>query len=255
MSIRPNIGLVFDVKPMFDSATAEQAIQAVDAIQQREDASLVEHTRTLGLSVLMALLKIISEGEYDDDELATDVLDSLLLEATEDEEENSEVLYQLVEGAFIDGLTSLNVDETTVNDIGSDDIDIADTAIHSAVEIALSNLPDDGEPLDSFVRDFVFGESDSEEYAEFDSMNRPKAQNGKTTVRKVGGRKIAYRGTLAVRHGKKVVVNKRIGNQKLRLSAKQKGALKKARFKAFSANAMRKRINSFKKGIKMDLYK
>jgi hypothetical protein len=49
-------------------------------------------------------------------------------------------------------------------------------------------------------------------------------------------------------------VNKRIGNQKIRQSAEQRAATKKAQLKAHSVNASRKRMKSIGKGRKMDLY-
>lgn len=49
-----------------------------------------------------------------------------------------------------------------------------------------------------------------------------KARNGAFSQRKVNGRKIHYRGVLAIRQGVKTVVNKRLPGQKVRLTAAQK---------------------------------
>lgn len=55
----------------------------------------------------------------------------------------------------------------------------------------------------------------------------------------------AYRKTFAIRHGKKMRINKRISG-KVRLSAKQKIAIKKARLKANTGAAKMRRLKSFR---------
>lgn len=54
-----------------------------------------------------------------------------------------------------------------------------------------------------------------------------------------------YKKTFAIRHGKKVRINKRISGT-VRLSAKQKVAIKKAQMKSHSASAMMRRMKSMK---------
>lgn len=246
---------------MFDDIETKttELQNAIDAVQQREMQSVIEQARSDALNIITGLLETVSNNEYEDDELPTDVLDGLIMEATDstdDEDDSDDTYFDLLSGAISDGLESLGVDESVISDMFSDDLDVANTAIESAVNTAIANLPDAGDSLDEFVRHFIFGSDDSEEVAEFDSIGKKiKAQNGAMRVRKVGGRKIAYRGTIAVRKGKKVIVNKRIGNQKVRLSAKQKGAMKKARLKAFTANAIRGRVRSLKKGHRLGIYK
>ncbi|MBD0199208.1 hypothetical protein IAF67_19880, partial [Acinetobacter baumannii] len=88
-----------------------------------------------------------------------------------------------------------------------------------------------------------------------DSMAKKiKARNGAFSQRKVNGRKIHYRGVLAIRQGVKTVVNKRLPGQKVRLTAAQKAGMKKARLHAFTANAINKRLRSFKKGKRLGIY-
>lgn len=63
-----------------------------------------------------------------------------------------------------------------------------------------------------------------------------------------------YRKTFAVRGGKKVRINKRISGT-VRLSAKQKVAIRKARMKSHSAAAMMKRMKSMRIRTRMGLGK
>ena len=61
-----------------------------------------------------------------------------------------------------------------------------------------------------------------------------------------------YKKKLVVRNGKKVRINKRVSGT-VRLSAKQKVAIKKARLKSHNARAMLKRAKSMRKRKQMGL--
>lgn len=109
----------------------------------------------------------------------------------------------------------------------------------------------------------MFGYDDADvldETVEFDSVavkkgsNQDKAKNGALSMRKVGGKRIGYKGVAVIRNGKRTIVNKRLPNQKIRLSSGQKQSLKKANRKAQTPNAIRQRVKSWKKGKKMGLY-
>lgn len=236
---------------IFDSASAASfahAAEQLTAAESREAQSLIEHARSLGLNIVSALIAAVMNGGLDENELPSDALDSLLVEASDEQEGDDDELFDLMIGAVQDALESLSVDETTIAQMFSDDVEAADAAIEAACETALANLPDDGEPLDDFVREFVFGEPDTEG---FDSA---KLSVGKRTVKKKNGKSIAYKATFAVRKGHRVVVNKRLPNQKVRQTAAQKQAMKKARLKALTANALKMRVKSLKKGRKLGLY-
>ncbi|MFP0513669.1 hypothetical protein ACLDWM_08925 [Acinetobacter baumannii] len=138
-------------------------------------------------------------------------------------------------------------------------------AIGNAIKACPSRMMDDSEAMLSEYRksqkheeeskvEFIFGEADETEEG-FDSMAKKiKARNGAFSQRKVNGRKIHYRGVLAIRQGVKTVVNKRLPGQKVRLTAAQKAGMKKARLHAFTANAINKRLRSFKKGKRLGIY-
>lgn len=117
-------------------------------------------------------------------------------------------------------------------------------------------MPDEGDPLDAFEREFIYGiptEPDPNEKG-FDSATGKKLSKGQITTKTVGGRRVHYKANFAVRNGEKVLVNKRMNAPKIRQSAEQRAATKKAQLKAHSANAIKKRTKSITKGRKMKLY-
>ncbi|KDM56024.1 hypothetical protein AE32_02182 [Acinetobacter nosocomialis] len=153
-----------------------------------------------------------------------------------------------------DAFLTFGVDASDIEEIFSDDTEVADVALEAAANTVLANMPDDGPELEELVREFIFGEADETEEG-FDSMAKKiKARNGAFSQRKVNGRKVHYRGVLAIRQGIKTVVNKRLPGQKVRLTAAQKAGMKKARLHAFTANAINKRLRSFKKGKRLGIY-
>jgi len=234
----------------FDGATAsdmQNSVQALSDTDIREQQSMQEHFRELAMGIIASLVEQVGEG-LDEDTLPTDVLDALMLNATDglDDPETDDTAWELLLGSLQDALNTFGVDDSALNEMFNDDVEIADAAIESVCDTVLANMPDDGEPLDDFIRDFIYATDDE---ASFDSL-----AVGKMMVRKVGGKNIQYKAKAVIRRGKKVVVHKRLPNQKVRLTAKQKGALKKARMKAHTANAIKMRVKSFKKGRKLGYY-
>lgn len=235
----------------FDGATAsdmQNSVQALSDTDIREQQSMQEHFRELAMGIIASLVEQVGEGKLDEDTLPTDVLDALMLNATDglDDPETDDTAWELLLGSLQDAFNAFGVDDSALSEMFNDDLAIADAAIESVCDTVLANMPDDGEPLDDFIRDFVYAD-DGE--ASFDSL-----AVGKTMVRKVAGKNIQYKAKAVIRRGKKVVVHKRLPNQKVRLTAKQKGALTKARMKAHTANAIKMRVKSFKKGRKLGYY-
>ncbi|SDB86841.1 hypothetical protein [Acinetobacter boissieri] len=235
----------------FDSAKAsdlQDSVQALSSTEVREQQSMQEHFRELAVGIVASLVEQVGEG-LDEDTLPTDVLDALMLSATDglDDQETDDTAWELLLGSLQDALNAFGVDDSALAEMFNDDLEIADAAIESVCDTVLGNMPDDGEPLDIFIRDFVYGHEDDE--ASFDSL-----AVGHTMVRKVAGKNIQYKAKAVIRRGKKTIVHKRLPNQKVRLTAKQKGALTKARMKAHTANAIKMRVKSFKKGRKLGYY-
>lgn len=253
-TVGKNAGLVqgFD---SIETDALKNAANQLSSSELREQQSVVEHARQLALLIVSDLVSAITDDQLDENELASGRLDDLLLEATEGADDDENMLFDLVVGSVSDAFETLGVDESVINEVFSDNVEAADAALESAANTVLANLPDDGEPMDDFVREFIFGGDEDE--AGFDSISKAKvkAKAGALSMKKRGGKNIAYRGVVAIRQGKKTIVNKRLPNQKVRLSAAQKTAVKKARLKSTSANAIKKRVLSLKKGHRMGLYK
>lgn len=240
--------------------------QVAGKIDERMAVALTANTRQAALSVVLQLAMILSEGQDvdpDDELLPNELLDGLMIDAFNDDDDDGidEMVNTVFSAHIADAFSSLGVSDDTIENIFGDDLDVADTAIESACDTVLENLPDDGKPLDDFINEFVYGDySDDEEIGDdaydgvmFDKAGK-KLSVGKKTIKKVNGHTIAYKAIKAVRHGKVVTINKRMSGHII-LNSKQKGALRKARAKANTAGAIRKQMRSLSKGIKRGIYK
>lgn len=96
-------------------------------------------------------------------------------------------------------------------------------------DLVLSALPDGEDAASADIDRFIFSDEDQEPALD-----------------------AVYRKVVAIRNGKKMRINKRISG-KVRLSAAQKVAIRKARAKSHSAAAMMRRIKSMKKRQKAGL--
>ncbi|WP_337078314.1 hypothetical protein [Acinetobacter pittii] len=239
----------------FDSA-AENISTVVSKVSStdREQQSVIEQIRQIALDILSDTVDTISEGNLGEGELAVDYLDALIVDALDSADNDESSFEDALMASLSDAFLTFGVDTTDIEEIFSDDTDVADAALEAAANTVLANMPDDGPDLEELVREFIFGEADETEEG-FDSMAKKiKARNGAFSQRKVNGRKVHYRGVLAIRQGIKTVVNKRLPGQKVRLTSAQKAGMKKARLHAFSANAIRKRLRSFNKGKRLGIY-
>lgn len=244
----------------FDSSAG----QAAQQVMSLDDQAFNNELMALRRSALFAVLQLtndIIEDDLEDGELPSDRLDAYLTSETKtaDGEEVSELEAQVVQikAAFMsDAMSSLGVDDDTITKAFDTDVDEADDAISKIAETIEVNLPT-GDDLDDFITEFLYGDDgldmEAGQVDEYDS-----AQLGKNKVRKTkSGQTLVYKGVKAVRHGKITVVNKRVGNtfMKVKLSPKQKAALRKAAAKAISPNAIKKRIKSLKIGFHNGIYK
>ena len=106
--------------------------------------------------------------------------------------------------------------------------DFDDGVAERVKDLLVDNLPD-GDKADDEIDEFVFTPEDNE--PAFDAV---------------------YKKKLVIRNGKKVRINKRVSG-KVRLSAKQKMAIRKAQRKSHSASALMRRMKSMKKRRSMGL--
>ena len=241
---------------MFDGIKEAVEQVAADPIDERMAITLNANMRQAALSIVFQLAMIMSEGQGVDPEdelLPNELLDGLMTSAFDDDgdDEIDATVNAVLSAHISDALSSLGVSDSTISDVFGDDLEVADTAIESACDTVLENLPEDGEPLDEFAKAFIFGdydEGDDDGDEGYDAVGNKKLSVGKSTVKKVNGKTIRYKAIRAMRHGKAVVINKRVGGT-IKLSSKQKAALRKARSKAHRGSAMMSRGRSILKGI------
>ena len=220
----------------------------------REELSFIEHVRETALHIVSDLVNAVSDGTLEEDELPTDRLDSLIIDAIDGADDEDGTYENALVASIDDAFSTFGVDDSVIQEIFSDNVDAADAAIEAAASTVIANMPDEGDRLDELVREFIYGEPDEEEG--FDSIGgKKKLSRGQMSTKTVGGRKVRYKAIAAIRNGIKKIVNKRLPGQKIRLSSGQKAGLKKARLRALSANAIRKRMKSLIKGKKMGLHK
>lgn len=234
----------------FDSATGLQ--NAVEQNQSRLEQATDEHFRHEAVDIVSTLL---SNAEDDfEDVLPSALLDDSITESLEDlgfddgDHETAKHAENMLLACITDLLDGLGVDSSTVQDMFSDNVDLADSSIENACQTALANLPSDDE-INDFYTSFVYGDDISHE---FDSA----LAVGKTTTKQLGSQKFKYVAVKAVRNGKITTVNKRVkGQGKVKLSPAQKQALAKAQAKAQTGASKARRELSVIKGLKAGLYK
>lgn len=255
----------------FDALTPQEAADKLDASPISERMALVatSQMRIQALSVVFILSSMLNDAEYDSEALLpSELLDSLMLDAFADDDSDEydggdvdDKVKATFSAHVADALSTLGVDDSVIEDLFSDDVEVADAAVMLASETILENMPDDGDDFDEFVSAFAYG--DEEEGEVFDGLNggtepqfdaAGKRRVGKKTIKKVNGKTLIYKAVKAIRNGKRVVINKRISGKPF-LKAGQKAALKKARRKASTGTAIRKQMRSFGKGMRANIYK
>ncbi|MCZ0926454.1 hypothetical protein L0636_00945 [Halomonas janggokensis] len=222
-------GLMYPAKPDPSAAAASQ-----DAMSQRfmilddagepvlDSAGEYEHM-SLRMDAVAIIQQWIEEDDLDEGESSADRLLAMMVGVADDnqdgelDEDENDVVDVAREAAW-DYLSALGVDDEEIGLLLDDWDDNAAERIRDAVAEALP----DGEDLDSTINDFTFDDSDQEPV--FDATYRKKT---------------------VVRGGKKKRVKKRVAGN-VRLSGKQKLAIRKARKKAHNPRAKARRLKSMK---------
>jgi len=202
-------------KNALDSTSDEPALSGAD-----------DYTAT---DIKMSSVAVIQEWAENDDlgdgENCADRLMAMavgLADADKDGEisDDEQVVINAALNAMWDYLVALGVSE---EDAGSLLNDWDNEAAERVRDFVASVLPDGDEEASAAIDRFVFSKDD-----------QSPALDG-----------AVYRKTLAVRNGKRVRINKRISGV-VRLSPRQKLALRKARMKSHSAGAMSRRMRSMR---------
>lgn len=246
----PLFGFLATTEPMMDSATQE-ALKVIEdtGVDSKALDSEIQGLRKSAIALAIVLAQSINENDLAEDELPTDRLDSLIAGITDDsgdeEFEADQATIDIVIANVQDALATLGVSDDMIDAMFAGDAD-ADDAIETASEIIESNLPS-GDDLEELIDLFVYGEAEDDDGAMMDGVTL-----GKTTSKSGKFGKVVYKAVKVIRGGKVAVVNKRISG-KVKLSAKQRSALNKARKKANTSGAIKQRLRSAKKGKAMNI--
>lgn len=248
--------------PQFDSAAGDAAQKLGMTIDDRAALAAMQDVRRAAMAIALQIADDISNDALGED-LPSERLDSYMQAAMDlDEGETAdESVLQVLSASIADAMSTLGCSDDLIADCFNEDTATADSALESASDTILTNLPDDGDAVDELSKNFIYGfdhsdigAPDDDEEAGYDSMKggKPKMA-GKTTIKKVGGRTVKYKAVKAIRGGKLTIVNKRVAGT-VRLSAAQRAALNKARIKAMVPSAFKKAHRSVMKGIVMRIY-
>ena len=206
---------------VLDSADEEPSLSGAD-----------EYTiRDISLSAIAALQQWAETDDLDDGESSADRLMALFVgiaDANKDGDitEDEQGVLNVALNAAWDYLVKVGASEEDASALLNDwDGDVADRVR----DLVASVLPDGEGGAGEDMDEFVFSQDDQEPALD-----------------------AAYKKTLAIRGGKKVRINKRISGH-VRLSAKQKVAIRKARMKSHSAGAMMRRMKSMRMRRKMGM--
>ncbi|MFA5493315.1 MAG: hypothetical protein WC247_00940 [Porticoccaceae bacterium] len=205
-------------KPVLDDAGEGPALSGAD------DYTIHD----ISMASVAAVQQWAETDDLDDGESYSDRLMALFVgiaDANKDGDitEEEQGVLNVALNAGWDYLVKLGVTE---EDAGSLLNDWDDEAADRVRDLVASVLPEGEDEAGSEIDSFVFSEEDQESAldAVLDAV---------------------YRKKLVVRNGKKVRVNKRISGV-VRLSPKQKVAIRKARMKSHSAGAMMRRMKSMR---------
>lgn len=205
------------MKATFDSAAAADKGVTFDSAEGYELGAIAQQA-------VAAIHQWVETDDLDSGETMADRLMSLFVgiaDANKDGELNDDE-QEIVEAALSaawDYLENLGVNEDDISALLNN---WDDTVANNVIDLVATSLPEGDDAADQVIAKFAFG--DDEQGAVFDAT---------------------YAKRVVVRGGKKVRINKRIAGT-VRLSAKQKLAIRKMQNKSHSSKARAKRLRSFK---------
>lgn len=222
----------------YDSAQSEQIEEKLSDIEHNALVADIANMRGWALQVVLNLIDALSDG-LEEDETPSSIMYELIDDVLgEDDNEGQDLLESLFAANLAEAFSELGVDDETINDIMSDDSELADAAIEAAIEIATANLPDAGEPLDEFYNEFVYGFEVGADALkdEYDAVKKNFKQKK------------------AIRNSELKMVWVRTGGRPKKLSPEQKEDRKKGGVHAHTEEAEKKRAKSIKIGKILGLY-
>ena len=235
-----------------DAAAGDAAERvAHDPIDVALAATGILELRRAAVIAVLQTINDVSENDLDDGESIAERFDANLMGAIgyDDDDEVDNDMVAIVSANAADCLISLGVDQDIVELAFGADVDDAENSMRTAIDKAIESLPTDGEDLDSWMAYFIYGHDDDEAEGQLDSAKKP-LQVGKASVRKGKYGNVRYRAIAVMHHGKRIIKNERIGGI-VKLTAKQKAAIRKMRRKANTGRAKHLKMLSLHKGSKM----
>lgn len=222
----------------YDSAQSEQIEEKLSDIEHNALVADIANMRGWALQVVLNLIDALSDG-LEEDETPSSIMYELIDDVLgEDDNEGQDLLESLFAANLAEAFSELGVDDETINDIMSDDAELADAAIEAAIETATANLPDAGEPLDEFYNEFVYGFEVGADALkdEYDAVKKNFKQKK------------------AIRNSELTMVWVRTGGRPKKLSPEQKEARQKGGINSHKPESEKKRAKSIKIGKILGLY-
>lgn len=213
------------VIPVLDAVDDESTLSGADSYTQAD----------ITLKAVAAVQQWVETDDLEEGESIADRLMAMIVgiaDANKDGEisEEEQAVVDIALNAIYDYLAQYEVADADISALLNDwDNDTAERVR----DLLAASLPE-GEAADADIDNFVFGESDQDPALDSAALDA------------------VYKKTLVVRKGKKVRINKRISGT-VRLSAKQKVAIKKAGMKSHNAMAMMRRAKSMRMRVKSGL--
>lgn len=247
-------------KPFVDTHNSAAGDVAKQMQMTKLDQAATQHAlysmRQAALVIVLMLVDAITEDELGE-QLPSEFLDSQMNEAVgdmDDEPTAAEWLKNMLAAHIADALESLGASEDLIADAFGTEVDVADSALETIAETVMANLPADGDEINAWAKEFIYGDADDMEDSH-NAVGKKPLTAGKTTVKKdAKGNTLRYKAVKVIRDGKPTVVNKRISGKPYRSPA-QVAATKKAQNTPRTAGAIKEAQKSLAKGQKMGLYK
>lgn len=247
-------------KPFVDSHNSAAGDAAKQLQMTKLDQAATQHAlysmRQAALAIVLLLVDAVIEEELGE-QLPSEFLDAQMNETIgdmDDEPTAAEWLKNMLAAHIADALESLGASEDLIADAFGAEVDVADSALETIAETVMANLPADGDEINAWAKEFIYGDADDLEDSH-NAVGKKPLTAGKTTTKKdAKGNTLRYKAVKVIRDGKPTVVNKRISGKPF-LSPAKRAALVKAGNKAHTGTAIRKAQKSLGIGAKMGLYK
>lgn len=237
------LGTLPAAKPALD-ACKDDGEKKMDAAGAAADFALSD-VRAAAIAAVQTWASTDADA-LDDGETLADRLDALMV-GVADSNQDGEISED--EAAVIDVAMNAAWDYLAAKGVSEDDIsallnDGDDAAAVRVAELLSAEIPSDEAEAMADIDNFVFDADSQESVLDSAAMSLDGILNLDAT----------YKKAWAVRGGKKVRINKRISGT-VKLSAKQKVAIRKAQAKTHSAGARVARMKSIRMRAKMGLGK